>query len=406
MLIPDEAHDLLVASGLGVSAEVRDAGHGQVGLTIAVPAELIPTQRRPAGGELILGLEVIGSRRPMRSSAVKALIERTRARPAGPLGVLLICPAATPLLRRQAIQAGVSLIALNHGSWGGADGHLMLGPDQVLPLRRAGERPVTPVPRPRSWTYWHVLRAVALAPGVTQRDLAAATGVSQARVSQLLGAAVRSGLLVRGAAHRVAGQAPDGAAGGRAERLVDPAPGSRARSWLVADWPRLLHHWRASYPGPGGIATHWYGLDALSDQVDTTLAVLSSPGHSSPGHGPDRPARVSGDVAADVLAPWGRPRRAVVYTARGADLGTAGLTPCAAAEATLTLLVPEDPGVLQEIGRVSRFPGSEAARWPLADPLQILLDLVTGPSVDADQMADHFERWILARTGPAGGERG
>ena len=42
-------------------------------------------------------------------------------------------------------------------------------------------------------------------------------------------------------------------------------------------------------------------------------------------------------------------------------------------------------------------PRSGSARWLLADPLQVLFDVAGSPSVDADQMADHLEEWLLTR---------
>ena len=44
---------------------------------------------------------------------------------------------------------------------------------------------------------------------------------------------------------------------------------------------------------------------------------------------------VSGDVAADLIAPWRSPYRAVLYARAGLDLTPAGLTPAGEDDATL-----------------------------------------------------------------------
>ena len=76
-------------------------------------------------------------------------------------------------------------------------------------------------------------------------------------------------------------------------------------------------------------------LAGVPEQARAAVAALSAAG---------MPAAVSGDVAADLLAPWRRPGRAVVYADPSDrpvhdELTAAGLRPSGAGEATLELIV-------------------------------------------------------------------
>jgi hypothetical protein len=195
-----------------------------------------------------------------------------------------------------------------------------------------------------------VIRTLVLLGPRRQADLAELARVSQPRVSQICADLIRDGLL--------------------APRMLG-----------VLDWQALVDRWLRDYPGPGGVTTHWYGLGALSDQVAAVIECLARIRGGS-----RRAPRVSGELAADLISPWGRPASAVVYAANGADLSAARLAPCPAAEATLRLTVPQDPGVWAMPAQ-SR-PSGELL-LSVADPLQVLYDLRQAPG-DAAQTADRL----------------
>lgn len=138
--------------------------------------------------------------------------------------------------------------------------------------------------------------------------------------------------------------------------------------WVAGDPDALVDWWLDRYPGPGGINTHWYGLDSPQDQA---LSIIRGVREGAAGRGLE--AVVSGDVAADLIAPWRTPQRAVVYVSQGVDPAEFGLTPAGAEEATLDLIVPRDPGVWTGAG-VDRS-------MPVADLLQVLWDVrrIGGP---------------------------
>jgi hypothetical protein len=154
----------------------------------------------------------------------------------------------------------------------------------------------------------------------------------------------------------------------------------------VRDHPGLLDWWLANYPGPGGLASYWYSLDAPVVQARAALGCMDA-AHADPV--------LSGEVAADALAPWQRPRRVQIYARAGTSLADAGFVPVPdEASATLCVTVPEDPGLwLPEQWLV----GVGGRRAQIADPLQVLWDVAAAAGPAATEAVTHL-RQALATT--------
>ncbi len=284
---------------------------------------------------------------------------------------LLVVPRATAEVRRAAERAGWSWLVAGPG---GVHGNLRLGDADVTiggheaesRLRERGKPGRVP------WRSLAVVRRLIEQPAVTQNVLATLAHVSQPRVSQILNALADRHLVER----------------------VDAG-------WVVRDFDGLLHLWLETYPGPGGIRTYWFGLDAPRRQAQEVMRLLSKHGRAmieSAGElktSEGEPfAVLSGDVAADLIAPWRSPSRAVIYAHAGADLADVGLTPVGAEEATLELIVPQDSGVWPVAS--SRPSGGKPAShgesaghsdplMPIADPLQVLWDVQRSPGSDSSE---------------------
>lgn len=158
-----------------------------------------------------------------------------------------------------------------------------------------------PSRRRNPWGRWTIMRAYLLdEEPLSQVELARETGVTQSAVSK----ASRSfdGLIVRSTS-----------------------------SWRSTDRSALWDMFMAEYAGPGGITIYWYGLDAISDQ-SKAVAVA--------GASADVQVLGSGDSAADELAPWRVPVRAVVYAKSGFALGKVGFVQTTGERATLQFTVP------------------------------------------------------------------
>jgi len=258
---------------------------------------------------------------------------------------LLVAPAASAAAAARARAAGWSLVTDAGPAW------VRFSARHVLELPGQPERPPAPrlrPGRPPRGTMAAVRRLLLNAP-VPQTRLATLAGVSQARVSQAFEPLLRADLVRR---------ARDG--------------------WLPVDWDALCDWWLAHYPGPGGVTTWWSGLAAPLAQAAAAVRTLG--GQAGPV--------LSGDVAADLLAPWRRPALAVVYARGGADLAAANLTLVPSSDgATLALVVPEDLTVWPTEPVTRDW---EGRRLAVADALQVLYDLRRSPGPDAAEAA---ARW-------------
>jgi hypothetical protein len=93
---------------------------------------------------------------------------------------------------------------------------------------------------------------------------------------------------------------------------------------------------------------------------------------------------LSGDVAADRLAPWARPIRALVYFDQALDLTSLGLTPAPPDVAMLELVVPDDPHVLRDARQLP-------SDLVIAHPWRIWADTVVRGNTDAaDALSTHL----------------
>ena len=149
----------------------------------------------------------------------------------------------------------------------------------------------------------------------------------------------------------------------------------------------LLEHWFAEYAGPGGLQLGWYSLDPVLQQTKLAIEAAELLGVQ---------ALVSGDVAADSLAPWKRPARGRLYLDGPVDLEQDGFVPAPLDEATLVTCIPVDPSLWRLINL--RPAASTTGSLPLADPAIVYWDLKTSGEVDSDEAAEHLAAVAIGRT--------
>jgi hypothetical protein len=225
---------------------------------------------------------------------------------------LVLASSATRAAQEAAAEAGVSLLA--RGESARVRGILIDSDGRRLDVDAAptgGQRDVAaPERRTPGRTPWGTLElAMTLLddPGPrTQRTLAQQAGLTQGRVSQALSTwdfAVRS----------------DG-------------------GWVVADVKRATDWLAETYRQPETVAT-WLSLDPPVPATRTIGRLLDDHGVRW---------AVTGQVAADLLAPWARPTRTTIWADRLVDLRAAGCTPASAEESTVTIAVPADPRALDD----------------------------------------------------------
>ncbi|NJP32033.1 winged helix-turn-helix transcriptional regulator [Micromonospora thermarum] len=290
-------------------------------------------------------LTVVASPTPLSPRDIAALVSRH------PEPCLIIVPAATPAVQEAVEAAGWSWLA---ESGQAITGVLRIGGERIAlqPQAEAAKRSAKRGPVP--WGTFTLVRRMVQRPYTTQQELAALVGVSQPRVSQAL------------------------------RTLADQDVVQRTSSgWTVRKLDEAIRWWLENYPGPGGISTYWYGLASAVEQARTVVEMVAA----GDSHG----VAVSGDVAADIIAPWRAPTRAILYATTGVNLADTGFIPSGVEEATLEFTVPRDPGLWQPSGMA--VPATP--NLPLADPLQILWDVRRSPGSDSEEAAQRV--WDVLR---------
>ncbi|GGM40104.1 hypothetical protein GCM10007977_046860 [Dactylosporangium sucinum] len=167
--------------------------------------------------------------------------------------------------------------------------------------------------------------------------------------------------------------------------LPDDLVARTPAGWQVVDragcWDRFMSH----YPGPRGLTTYWASTGDLAAQLERIEEVARDRSNARPA--------VSGDLAADLYAPWRRPNRLVAYAIDQPPLEEYGFTIVRSADATVELCTPRDPTVLT-MSRESPSIGDRNARR-YTDPLITAWDLRRSPGGDADSAVDQLRARAL-----------
>lgn len=163
----------------------------------------------------------------------------------------------------------------------------------------------------------------------------------------------------------------------RAALHLDGLVTDEGEGLMAADRAKLLEHWRNEYTGPGGQEFGWYSLDPVAEQVERVIDLVTLL---------EVEALVSGDIAADRLAPWKLPSRGRVYVTGPVDLGGDGFVAVPAEEASLVTCVPRDPSLWRLAPTTDAAAGSDDL--PIADAAIVYWDLLMSTDPDSDEAAD------------------
>lgn len=166
-----------------------------------------------------------------------------------------------------------------------------------------------------------------------------------------------------------------------AARQLGPLATDRGAGLEATSKQQLLRHWVGEYPGAGGQEFGWYSLDPAVEQTLKAVKVAELL---------DVAPLVSGDVAADRIAPWKLPTRGRIYVTSPIDLAGDGFVPAPAVEATLITCVPQDPTLWH---LTSAFAPADGVS--LADTVITYWDVLTSGAVDSEEAAAHLERLIV-----------
>ena len=277
----------------------------------------------------------------------------------GSLGIpLLLAPYISESL-------GASLIGLGW-SWADGQGNCDLAASPLRLRSRVTKRdPVRPgLTFPRSAAGLRIVRALIgrsrfFTDRLSQARLAAAAGVTQARVSQIV-------------------------AGLRAEGLVS----IEARQ-LTFDPETLWEAFLERYEGPGGLDRHRYTLDPLNEAA---LRLVRN--------APFDAVAISADVATDLVAPARRPTHLIVYcrTGSAATLDFGDDVPVDTSEqANVTVREPSDDSVFGPLGLPTTALVREAP-VRLVDATQIVWDTLQLGGRDRLEATEALKRWMLSNS--------
>lgn len=189
------------------------------------------------------------------------------------------------------------------------------------------------------WARFGLLRSFALNPKPrTQADLAKSLWITQAAVSQNLATL---------------------------KHLIEKTKGG----WRAKEFDLLPKEFLDTYPGPGGVERYWYSIEPVPQQVKRVVA--------------ERPeAILSGDFAADLIAPWRMPDLGVFYSNSDLQLQQLGFISTTKDKATLIEIIPADrtiwPLTQKRDGRL------------LADSLMVAFDMKRSKGVDTPEAIEHL----------------
>lgn len=210
---------------------------------------------------------------------------------------------------------------------------------------------IQPNRRP-AWIRWATERYLLLADGpARQGEIAEALGATQQAIS-------------------------------KAVRRLGPLVAKTDEGLIAPDRAALLGLWLSTYEGPHGQEFGWYSLAPIVEQtlkaVDVAELLEAHP-------------LISGDVAADRLAPWKLPTRGRIYVDSPIDLAGDGFVPSPLDEATLITCIPQDPTLfrLSDMG-----PGAVAEERRLADAATVCWDVLNSGDMDGDQAAEQLKELI------------
>ncbi|WP_166790466.1 MarR family transcriptional regulator [Cryobacterium tagatosivorans] len=241
---------------------------------------------------------------------------------------------------------GVASVADRRLIWNGEEIHSRDA------ARKSHASVAVPGRRRNPWGRWAIMRACILdGEPRSQIELARETGVTQSAVSKSNSAL--DGLIVRSAA-----------------------------GWRATDRSAPWDMFMAEYPGPGGVTTYWYGLDSVPEQSKAVVAAGTSAGVHVVS---------SGDSAADELAPWRVPARAVVYAKSGIALDKLGFAQTSGERATLQFAVPAD----HTIWATAAF-WAQRTNMAAVDPVIAAWDVRRAGGPDADEAVERIRNLVLA----------
>ena len=186
-------------------------------------------------------------------------------------------------------------------------------------------------------------------------DLAQRIGVSQPRISQILGGLGDQGLVQK-----------------------------RGRSWFVADRGGLLDRYLDERIEVEHETTYLYTLSPLKLLVERAMSL-------------DDGLCVSADIGPDLVAPWKEPAAVVLYASRALSASELGTVRADSPGAANVLLRSTREASVEPWPRLSAQRGPDDVEIPLVDPAIMMRDLLDLGGSDRIEAAGVLRDWIMER---------
>lgn len=146
------------------------------------------------------------------------------------------------------------------------------------------------------------------------------------------------------------------------------------------DAAKLFDKLVTTYPGPGGQSFYWWSDRPVDEQAKQIAA---------------RGALLSGDFAADAIAPWRVSERVVAYAKEPIDLASDGYVLTDESDYTALVTIPSDP----TLWSTAAAWGKEGVVDPAIAAYDVLRTATTGDQDEAiDKLREHIVRWYAKQT--------
>lgn len=153
--------------------------------------------------------------------------------------------------------------------------------------------------------------------------------------------------------------------------------------WFVSDRAALLDQFIAEYRRPLEVAQYLYTLDPVSVVAERSAELVET-------------VAVSADVGPDLVAPWRRPSVVVLYSHDWIDSERLGAVEAVGSNAANVFVrKPPDDGVMAS--GITASLRVDGPKMLLADPAQMLADLIELGGADREEAAEVLRTWIISR---------
>jgi hypothetical protein len=157
----------------------------------------------------------------------------------------------------------------------------------------------------------------------------------------------------------------------------------KGREWFLTDREALLDQFVDGLDQPAAPTRYLYSLDPVSAVAERSALLTDT-------------VVVSADVGPDLIAPWRQPSVVVLYSHDWIDPDRIGAVEAEGRDSSNVFVRQPSDNAVMASGATARLRNGGPA-IPLADPTQMLADLIELGGSDRQEAAEVLRTWILER---------